>query len=76
MFETYFIIPTAIIALLSLIFLIWLFYIPIRMAEHQYLPPNKIRVIRILSYLGLLTGGTCWLIAFAIVLYEIYTKKE
>ena len=71
MFETFFIIP----AILILVIMIWLFYIPIRMAEHQNLPPNKIRVIRILSYLGIITGGACWLIAFAIVLYEIYTQQ-
>ncbi|MBR2525426.1 hypothetical protein IKE67_03060 [bacterium] len=45
------------------------------MAESQNLPPNKVRVIRILSYLGIITGGFSWLIAFAIVLYEIYTQK-
>lgn len=71
LFELFFVIP----AILILIFMVWLFYIPIKLAERQNLPPNKIRVIKILSYLGIITGGACWLIAFAIVLYEIYTQK-
>lgn len=70
-FELFFLIP----AILILILLVWLLYLPIKMAESQNLPPNKVRVIRILSYLGIITGGFSWLIAFAIVLYEIYTQK-
>lgn len=59
--------------LLAFLFIYYILLYPIRLAEYKDIKGNDLILIKVLTWIGLFSGMTTWLIA---LLYVIYYEKN